>query len=62
MTPEKRAAHLDMLTYFWEAKRDLERYVCYDEAVAEFPALRQVWEQYKSAEELVGVVLRGLRV
>ncbi len=52
------------LKYFWQEKGDLERSCDWEDHQAEiaerFPELVKVWNDYKMAKKLVGIVVASL--
>jgi len=50
-----------LLKYFWEEKGDLERWVEWDTNPHIPPEVRKVWQDYKTAERILSLVINGLQ-
>lgn len=57
-----REDQISMLTYFWQEKGDLERWVGFDREKLgrEFPAVLKAWDDYKASEAVLSAVIRDL--
>lgn len=59
----EREEMLNMITYFWQEKGNLERWTGFDreKIAAEFPEVLKAWDDYKTAGKVMDAVVRGLR-
>lgn len=54
----ERAA--EMIRYFWQDKKDLERWTGFDRdyLAREFPAVLKAWDDYKASRAVLDAVVR----
>lgn len=53
---------MNSLRYFWEDKRDLERYFAFDRELLKkrYPEVLDAWDRYKTAERSLSAIFRGI--
>jgi hypothetical protein len=60
---KSRRYKLDMLSYFWEEKGNMERWVHFnrEDMKKDFPELLKVWDDYNAAKRMIDLVIAGLK-
>lgn len=58
---EEIVSYIDSLRYFWEEKRDLERYTGFDreKMFRICPEILKVWDDYKTAEKRMTFIFKS---
>ncbi len=53
---------LETLHYFWDEKRDIERWAGFDreKIAAEYPEIIKAWDDYSTSKRVMSAVINGL--